>query len=93
MRFETPFRYLGGDDGAVFQALTSNDSSSAWLLDPSACESGDTFCLDAANQLTPGALNPGQRPFPWVILALLIVIASLLLGALLLLEARRRARR
>jgi len=93
VRFESPFRYLGGDDGAVFQALTSNDSSSAWLLDPSACESGDAFCLDAASLLTPGALNPGQRPFPWIFLALLILIASLLLGALLLLEARRRARR
>ncbi|MDX9953099.1 MAG: CotH kinase family protein [Anaerolineae bacterium] len=93
VRFETPFRYLGGDDGAVFQALTSNDSGSAWLLDPAACESGDAFCLDAANQLTPGALNPGQRPFPWIVFALLILIASLLLGALLLLEARRRARR
>lgn len=117
VRFESPFRHLGGDDGAIFQALTSNDAGaalsaptasdataifpaltananrSAWLIDPSACESGDAFCLDAANQLTPGALNPGQRvsdwrSFPWVLLALLTLIAGLL-GALLL-QARRR---
>ncbi len=91
VRFAPPFRYLGGDDGAAFLALTSNDAGDRdWLVDPSACESGDAFCLDTVNQLTPGALNPGQRPFPWWVLALFVLVATLLLGALLTLKAGRR---
>ncbi len=60
--FEDPFRRLGRDDGAVFTGRGSNDDGARdWIVDPSTCESGDEFCLDAVNILTPGALNPGQR--------------------------------
>lgn len=59
--FDNPFRYLGRDDGAVFTGIGANDDGARdWIVDPSACESGDEICLDAANLLTPGALNPGQ---------------------------------
>lgn len=64
--FENSFRRLGRDDGAVFTGSGSNDDGARdWLVDPSACESGDEICLDAVNLLTPGALNPGQRRMLW----------------------------
>jgi len=64
--FEHPFRRLGRDDGAVFTGLGDNDDGARdWIVDPSACESGDEVCLDAVNILTPGALNPGQRWALW----------------------------
>ncbi len=64
--FGNPFRRLGRDDGAVFTGLGSNDDGARdWIVDPSACESGDEICLDAVNILTPGALNPGQRRAVW----------------------------
>ncbi|MBP8864128.1 MAG: CotH kinase family protein [Anaerolineae bacterium] len=88
VRFTSPFRWLGGDDGAFFTALTANDDGSRdWVVDPSACESGDAFCLDAVNQLTPGALNPGQRAFPTWVLWLGGGVLGLLAGIVLL---RRR---
>ncbi len=66
VRFENPFRRLGRDDGAVFTGLGANDDGARdWIVDPSACESGDEICLDAVNILTPGALNPGQRWGLW----------------------------
>jgi hypothetical protein len=64
--FERPFRRLGRDDGAVFAGLGANDDGARdWIVDPSACESGDEICLDTVNILTPGALNPGQRRSLW----------------------------
>lgn len=64
--FDHPFRRLGRDDGAVFTGFGANDNGARdWIVDPSACESGDEICLDAVNILTPGALNPGQRRALW----------------------------
>ncbi len=54
--WHTPFRGLGSDDGA----LRSGDT---WRVDPPACLSGDELCPDATNQVTPGALNPGQTQY------------------------------
>lgn len=88
VRFASPFRWLGRDDGAFFTALMDNDDGSRdWVVDPSACESGDAFCLDAVNRLTPGGLNPGQRPFPRWILWLAAGVVGLFVGVVLL---RRR---
>ena len=64
--FDNPFRILGRDDGAIFTGIGANDDGTRdWIVDPSACESGDAVCLDAVNILTPGALNPGQRWALW----------------------------
>jgi hypothetical protein len=59
--FDTPFRRLGGDDGALFTRLTQNDAVEDWIVDPPAYRSGDAFRLDTRNIVTPGALNEGQR--------------------------------
>ncbi|MGC9348650.1 MAG: CotH kinase family protein, partial [Anaerolineae bacterium] len=65
--FDTPFRYLGDDDGAVFvrRPTQGNDDITGWVVDPSACESYDARCLGAAHLVTPGALNPGQQGYRW----------------------------
>ncbi len=64
--FDHPFRRLGRDDGAVFTGFGTNDNGARdWIVDPTACESGDEVCLDAVNILTPGTLNPGQRWELW----------------------------
>ncbi len=65
--FDHPFRRLGRDDGAIFAGVGSNDDGARdWIVDPTACESGDARCLDAVNLLTPGALNPGQGRALWM---------------------------
>ncbi|MBN2002274.1 MAG: CotH kinase family protein [Anaerolineae bacterium] len=56
--WDAPFRALGSDDG-VFR------SKDGWRVDPPACLSGDALCPDATNQVTPGALNPGQAGYRW----------------------------
>ena len=61
--FDEPFDHLGGDDGAVFVGRTSNDDIANWHVDPTACESYDVQCLDAAVVVSPGRLNPGQQLF------------------------------
>ncbi|MCJ7739661.1 MAG: hypothetical protein MUQ10_20510, partial [Anaerolineae bacterium] len=53
--------HLGGDDGAVFVGRTGNDDIADWHVDPTACESYDVQCLDAATAVSPGRLNPGQQ--------------------------------
>jgi len=58
--WDAPFRALGRDDGAAFVGRGRNDALHDWAEDPSACLSGDALCADAANVVTPGALNPGQ---------------------------------
>jgi hypothetical protein len=64
--FDTPFRYIGDDDGAVLQRPTvDNDDIARWHVDPTACESYDARCLGAAHLVTPGALNPGQELYRW----------------------------
>jgi hypothetical protein len=57
--FDTPFQYLGADDGALLTRRAETDGG--WLVDPTACQSGDAICLESNNLVTPGALNPGQR--------------------------------
>ena len=59
--FDTPFRNLGTDDGALFTRKVGSDQPEGWIVDPTACQSGDALCLESANIVTPGALNPGQR--------------------------------
>lgn len=59
--FDRPFARLGADDGAFFRGRGSNDSLSAWHVDPTACESLDDVCLDAFPLVSPGRLNPGQQ--------------------------------
>ena len=59
--FDEPFDHLGGDDGAVFVGRTGNDDIANWHVDPTACESYDVQCLDAAVAVSPGQLNPGQQ--------------------------------
>ncbi len=54
--WDSPFRALGSDDGAF-------RSGDGWRVDPPACLSGDALCPDATNQVTPGALNPGQAEY------------------------------
>ncbi|MEA3308615.1 MAG: CotH kinase family protein, partial [Chloroflexota bacterium] len=67
VRFERPFRRLGGDDGAFFTRRTGNDSLVDWEVDPPAYQSGDVLRLDASNVVTPGELNPRQRfPSRWL---------------------------
>ncbi len=61
--FDEPFDHLGGDDGAVFVGRTSNDDIANGHVDPTACESYDVQCLDAAVVVSPGRLNPGQQLF------------------------------
>ena len=61
VRWPTPFRYLGRDDGAFFTGDERNDDVSDWRSDPTACQSGDAICLNEENLLTPGDFNPGQR--------------------------------
>jgi len=62
----TPYSFGVLADGAVFTGLGANDDGARdWIVDPSACESGDEVCLDAVNLLTPGALNPGQGWALW----------------------------
>ena len=63
--WDTPFRYLGRDDGVIFAGGARNDDIALWHVDPAACASGDAVCLDRVNQLTPGALNPGQWGYRW----------------------------
>ncbi len=58
--FETSFRSLGNDDGAIFTGIGNNDDGAAWQLDPPAFQTGDAVQMNATNILTPGALNPGQ---------------------------------
>jgi len=59
--FDESFDHLGGDDGAVFVGRSSNDDIMDWHVDPTACESYDAQCLDAATVVSPGWLNPGQQ--------------------------------
>ncbi len=70
--FPAPFRGLGGDDGAYFTGQGRNDDTAAWRVDPPDYQSGDARRLGSVNQLTPGALNPGQRStalrWEWVVL-------------------------
>lgn len=64
--FENPFRHLGSDDGAVFVGIVANDDGAHnWIVDASACASGDEVCLDAVNILTPGALTAQQQLAFW----------------------------
>lgn len=59
--FTSPFQHLGGDDGALFVHRGGNDDISDWIVDPTACQSGDAVCLDSVDIVTPGALNNGQH--------------------------------
>lgn len=60
--FDNNGRFLGRDDGAIFTGHGSNDSTvDDWIVDPSACASGDVVCRDEVNIVTPGKRNPGQQ--------------------------------
>ena len=61
--FDTPFRRLGADDGAVFTATGGNDVLDDWIVDPPACASEDAQCYGVRTVVTPGALNPGQSGY------------------------------
>jgi hypothetical protein len=61
VRFETPFRGLSGDDGALFRGRGNNDNGAVeWIVDPASTQSGDDPRPGATNILSPGALNYGQ---------------------------------
>ncbi len=60
--FDSPFRRLGGDDGALFVAETGNDRLTDWVVDPPLVESGDVLGGNRRNIVTPGSLNEGQSP-------------------------------
>ncbi len=82
--FDTPFQNLGADDGALiakastFTLRPRSGHLEAWIVDPTACQSGDALCLEATNLVTPGAPNPGQRG-----LSLETVIAAVFIGGLI----------
>jgi hypothetical protein len=65
--FESPFRGLGNDDGALFTGTIAagrdggnDDGATGWIVGPPADRSGDGTSLDSTNILTPGALNYRQ---------------------------------
>ena len=82
VRFEHPFRRLGGDDGAFFTRRTGNDSLQDWTVDPPAYQSGDAFRLNSTNLLTPGQLNPQQQSqfpaLPWGLAGIALLSALLI---------------
>ncbi len=83
--FESPFRGLGADDGAIFTGAADNDDGSgAWIVDPPADQTADSGRRYITNVLSPGAPNPGQGESLlrsgalWLALAALAVVATIL---------------
>jgi len=54
VQLPTPFRFLGGDDGASWLKSGDPDVATSWRVDPPACQSGDAVCWGERNQVTPG---------------------------------------
>jgi hypothetical protein len=90
--FDTPFRNLGVDDGALFTRKAGSDQPEGWIVDPTACQSGDALCLESANIVTPGALNPGQRGPSLETLITSILIGGLIVIGLIIVLPKLRGR-
>jgi hypothetical protein len=97
--FDTPFQNLGADDGALV-AKTSTlplrprpDHLEAWIVDPTACQSGDALCLESTNLVTPGAPNPGQQGLSLEIVIVAVFISGLIAMALIMALPKQGPRR
>ncbi len=90
--FDTPFRNLGVDDGALFTRKAGSDQPEGWIVDPTACQSGDALCLESTNIVTPGALNPGQRGLSLETLITAISIGGLIVIGLIIVLPKLRGR-